>query len=123
MGSQPEDAISKVFMNKFFGKVKAVAERMATALKADYTRIDLFLSGFEEGDEAKVVLNEVESVSGGSFPYERQAIGSIWRDGYVANGRFEMSSGENWDEANAIIQGLRDGLVLDAPPPAGVEED
>ena len=40
------------------------AEKFAKNIGADWTRVDLFLAGFEEGAEPIIKLNEVENVSG-----------------------------------------------------------
>merc|ERR1719401_2145188 len=96
-GTSPLDAINKIFMEKFFAKTVEYAEAFAQGVGADYTRVDFFLSGFGEGDEPVVLLNEVETVSGFTYQVERLGIGSVWRDGYVLRESGIRVTPEKWD--------------------------
>jgi len=113
-GPLPEsrDASHEVFMEKFFHRVKDYAEKFAAGVGADYTRVDFFLAGLEDGQEPVIKLNEAETVSGLKHVHDRFGIGDVWRDGYVTSGRMKMTA-EKWDDVWAKMQKERDNSHID----------
>jgi len=113
-GPLPEssDASHDVFMKKFFDRVKDYAEKFAVGVGADYTRVDFFLAGLEDGQEPVIKLNEAETVSGLKHVHDRFGLGGVWRDGYVTSGRMRMTA-DKWDEVWAKMQQDRDNSHID----------
>ena len=104
LSKSTKDKASRKFMQKFFRKAKAIAERFASKVGADLFRVDMFIGGFGEKETPNIKVNEVESVTGNPFPLERQVLGELWRDGYVANGRVAMDT-PKWEQ---LIDNMRE---------------
>lgn len=119
------DAMHDAYMNRFHEKVVMLAEKFANHAKADWTRVDFFLSGFGlpgfESDVPVIKLNEIENVSGYKFMYERAHLGRAWREGYISRDAIglETSYGNYYE----MLTKQREAVDLDSIPNDGLEED
>eukprot|EP00939_MAST-03C_sp_MAST-3C-sp1_P000608 g608.t1 len=108
-----EDDVHDEYMKRFHDRVVNIAETFAAKAGADWTRVDLFLSGFG-GGKVVIKLNEVENVSGYKFPHETAHIGNAWRDGYMQRHGVRSVTPESWQRYVSNLLRMRDAFDLDA---------
>jgi len=102
------DPLTDLILEKYFDRLVAAAETYVNDVGADIMRADFFI-GIPESGEGVIKMNEPESVSGDASWWERQAMASIVRDGYIFADKISLgpAPSSKWDQIMARAQSNR----------------